>query len=227
MKGYVAGLLFLSGAIAATSANADMIVPTGGILSSLGSETVISGPGSYEVHGRQRDFVIIDPWGTQVEREVAWGDAEVLLTLDSLSLIGHAAGFDNDPLGWRRWQGSVSGTIAFDVVRSDRFRLAWTFLGDDYEAQASIYGANGLVAHCVGSHGCSPNWPNEFVFEQQLTLDEGHYELRFSSYNFWSYGSGDFNDFSFSLSPVPLPAAVWLLLSGVGGLAFVRRRKQQ
>ena len=34
------------------------------------------------------------------------------------------------------------------------------------------------------------------------------------------------NDFLFTATPVPLPAAAWFLLAGVGGLGFIGRSKK-
>lgn len=223
MKVLVAGVLSL-GALAANVAHADMFDPTGGILSSLGSATVIDGLGSFEVQGEQRALVHVNPVLTE-ERVVAWGNAEAVLDPYSISLSGASRGSTN-VFGPGQYVGRVSGTFEFDVLEARSMLLDWDFTGIGTEAQVSIYGTSGSLMSCVGDFGCAQSPTFGSPTELAMLFAPGHYELRFSSVSdFGTGGQPSTNTFSLNITPVPLPAAAWLLLSGLGGLGLLRRRR--
>ena len=79
--------------------------------------------------------------------------------------------------------------------------------------------------------GGSDDWVDLFIFDFDVdpTMELGLVTLSAAGV----YADNEFNEFLYDTSvdlqivaPVPLPAAAWLLLSGLGGLGFVGRRRQ-
>jgi hypothetical protein len=68
--------------------------------------------------------------------------------------------------------------------------------------------------------------PSPFAYEK-FYLDAGVYQISGSLLESASYGGVALNATvgGLKVSPVPLPAAAWLLLSALGSLAFFRRRQ--
>ena len=61
-------------------------------------------------------------------------------------------------------------------------------------------------------------------FGEQFTLEAGGFATFDIAYGA-PFGDGATIDFDVFATPVPLPAAGWLLLGGLGGLYAMRRRK--
>ena len=83
-----------------------------------------------------------------------------------------------------------------------------------------------LSRELVNTHCCAP--PLFFSLAETGVLGPGTYVLSASVLN--TEGPGSLNDALLStrltLQPVPLPAAAWLLVSGVAGLGIARRRQR-
>lgn len=87
---------------------------------------------------------------------------------------------------------------------------------------APVYGPSYLPFSLSGT--LLPDGPNGILTVLQLTIFSGH--LSCITYNESNppCGSEGAVSFSLQLTPVPVPAAAWLLGSAVGALAFLRRR---
>lgn len=114
-----------------------------------------------------------------------------------------------DPSSWTYFDflaGSFTG-----VDGSDMAGRSWTLADNpDHRAQAGL-GANALEEEDVG-------------FSMWFTFTRNHeadgLAKSANGYTFWDDGRGDIN---IDLSPVPLPAAGWLLFAALGGLVGLRR----
>lgn len=128
------------------------------------------------------------------------------------------------------------------------FTQVFTFLHDETPNSASTCAYGGTPGNGVnGSYGCNDRVTaalNESASDE-LVVDGLKYTFEFSGFQ---YNDGVFDYFDTveeetnkatllglyrvekvgeQISPVPLPAAGWLLLAGVGGLAALKRRQKR
>lgn len=224
MKSWIAGM-FCVAALAANVANADMIFPTGGILTAMDEQTIIDSPGWYARYGERQALVYVSP-DQQDMRRVAWGHAEVVPTsVDSWALSFAAGGYSD--IFQSQYTGTTSGRFTFDVTASTRQWIQWDYTGDLTAGSISVFDAQGgLVVQCVGLFGCGQQVTPGSPTELWVSLAPGEYEVRFSGHSEFGAGGAPVGTSAlFTMTPVPLPAAAWLLLSGLGGLGLLRRRR--
>lgn len=177
----------------------------------------------YEADGISRVIVKFDPtddgWFTVAPEDD--GDA---INSDAFPTIsGGEFSFgdpNNDPLGNGSWTYTPEEDDPLNVVRfwaakrGNQFRLHW--VADQVSADQ--------VANCEGD---SEDNFNVDCLNLALGVSSGEWLSPSNNGN----DGGDISHLTFyngdeEVPPVPLPAAGWMLLAGVGGLAAMRRRRK-
>ncbi|WP_321363106.1 VPLPA-CTERM sorting domain-containing protein [uncultured Celeribacter sp.] len=125
--------------------------------------------------------------------------------------------------------GAFSGSVDFGTG-DDVFEVAGLSLMDGdwmFDAITEIYGGAGIDTLSFSTDFAT------FLNEVTVSvLDAVTYALRFgdapAQLVFTDFETLRFSDGTYAMSdlaPVPLPAGLWLMLSGLGGFAVMRRRK--
>ncbi|MEO9575964.1 MAG: VPLPA-CTERM sorting domain-containing protein [Tateyamaria sp.] len=126
---------------------------------------------------------------------------------------GNTTGGKNSPIGQLGWTdlAELNGSGTSGILTVDGSTKTWSLSSTSgYEMIGiSVKQGNGFAFFkldlddaLTGMFGTGNNAPNGSVF---------------SHYNAWGMGSS---------STVPLPAAAWMLIAGLGGLAALKRRKR-
>ena len=231
-------------AAASLSASAAMIVPTGG------TALVVPGvePGTQTIAGQYGSFfagnyVNVPDWHGGMPIDYPVGTATVYgnVTPEALRLNVGAHTVISD----QTYVGRARGSIGFDLT--DDTALSFSFLQSQgafdnvfADAAVTIRDAQGnIVFGCTGGSpaydftfgGCAVGsqpapTPNEDLLPNDgfMQLLAGHYDISFEADASIFTGVGVSSDFRLNLSVVPLPAALPLLLSGLGVLGTFRRR---
>jgi hypothetical protein len=229
------------------AANAAIVQPTGGTLSGVTPTTVAAAYGPFVAASYSDlcggDCYAVDAGGP--------GDRPPGLTqIASISgryfengLTFRAAATTECDFSFCRYIHEVSGTLGFDVTRSTPFQFDWS----ETERSAQNPGWNWLnfvdsltlkqedgstILECVGGvyfamSGCgvgtAPVRDGSNLLSGELELSAGHYDLDFRVESGYMTGYPSNADFTFSLTAVPIPAALPLWLSGLGLIALLRR----
>ncbi len=164
--------------------------------------------------------------------------------------VGNGPTFSTEVGGARvvlSWDGSGTATISGTVYNNDTGNL-WTVdqtltgvspIGSG--ATAGFSATGGTLTITVASQDVALYGANQFVFGSGLMAGKA-FVARGDSYRCGSHpdcgpgvargwltldgASGNTtDDWIVQLSPVPLPAAVWMLLAGLGGFAATARKK--
>jgi hypothetical protein len=161
-------------------------------------------------------------------------EATANIQAERISLFGSAtSGFDE---GFGNLS-SASGQLGFDLSTASalRFSFADLLLESFGIANLSLF-KDSPTGASVLQCAFSPFPPGGFCSQNLdvsqgpangvLNLDAGHYELVFAAQTGVNAGSRPPGQFSFSLTPVPVPAAIWLLGSALLGFAPLLRRRR-
>lgn len=130
------------------------------------------------------------------------------------------------------WEGGVADgdyTEAFDLEYTSDLTFTWSFTAEDV---TGIDSDDVLFPKFVAVKSGSPNDPNSnngyYLFDVtghlSGSISVASTDSTDSFFNSISHVS--FYDTGDDTPPIPLPAAGWMLLAGVGGLAAMRRRRK-
>jgi hypothetical protein len=126
------------------------------------------------------------------------------------SVFNHSAEFIENAGGWPDGYALRSDIKTVSRMEIDQ-DVKWTFTCDPEKDRGVLYIAG------IGDHDCG----------ESGLLSAGRYEIQLISELFttepWVDELGEFSG-SFSISAIPIPAAVWLFGSALAGLGFIRRK---
>ena len=227
MKYSPAVTLLATCALGVSYAWADTIDVTGGNLTAGADTTTLpaGAVGTFGATGSQSD-TYYGPTGSPVTGVVS--SASVSAQFDSaglsISTVSDGSSYFQYPSGIQVHSVlPAQGSVTFDVTTAGVFDYAAT---SPVESQEQIQNAAGSTLLSVGC--LNPYVPDcaSPSFSGSLALPVGIYKLNFSDTAYTLTGLTYNSDMQFSLqpAPVPLPGAVWLLLSGLLPLARFRRR---
>ena len=229
MKTIPAVTLLATCALGVPYAWADTIDVTGGSLTAGGNTTTLPAGalGTFSATDSHSD-TYYGPGGGPVTGVVS--SASVSAQFDSaglsISAVSDGGSYFQYPSGTLTHSIlSTQGTVTFDVTQAGVF---------DYAA-TSAYESHEQIQNSAGSTLLSVGCTNPFVPDcagptssGSLALPVGIYTLNFSDTAYQLTGLTENSNMQFSVqpAPVPLPGAVWLLLSGLLPLTrFARRRR--
>jgi hypothetical protein len=160
---------------------------------------------------------------TQVPLVLGSGSSEIIASFTyTPSLYDADSWVFTVPVGLQlnSWSVSYSRDQTVDVVNAG-WSLYQGILGS---GAVQLPGSEGIISYnpSLGPAG-SPS-PDTW-FETLLPLQAGTYSLMSAGNGRGAAGGLVPYSFTLQTAPVPLPAAAWLLLSGIGGLAAMRKRR--
>lgn len=233
------GMLCCGNTLAAT------IDSTGGTLAGVSPGTV--GSGSVTFNASHSTIITdLNPFTNQTFQE-NFTDTTVSGSIgpDAISVNAQAQSAITGAKPGLQAAGSVTGSIGFTVAQSTSAAFTWSDLVASFEPHDSltIKAADGsIVLGCVGrdfavTGGCElgklPNinfGSTDILLTQgAFNLGPGSYSLLFSDSSGILMGNVDDAAFQFGLNvtPVPLPAALPLLLGGLAAFGFSARRSSR
>lgn len=142
-------------------------------------------------------------------------------------------GGDNGPTyfsvgGQSGGEGAPSPATLTLAEERNVLNILWGSI-DDYNTLEFLDISNTVIASIAGEDlinafglgGVAPNF-------EQIALLKIVTPTAFKSLRFFSEGptGQDIAAFEFALAPIPLPAAVWMMIAALAGLGFVGRRKR-
>ena len=216
MKAFVFGGLLAASLMTASAASAITIVNGGFENGVSGSWFSRHSAGSDAIPGWTIDRDTID-WSNGI-----WISSEGFRSVDLDGNIGHA--------------GSVSQLVT-DLTVGQRYRISFDLAGNPDRGpaikplQVSVGGeASRFTFDITGASRSGMNWVTQAI---EFVASDTSAMLRFESLTLAETGSAGYGAvidnvrgeaFGSSVAPVPLPAAGWMLVAGLGGLAAMRRR---
>jgi hypothetical protein len=221
---------------AAWSSNAAAaIISTGGTLTGVSPSTVGTGTPSFDAtqSGNVDDF---NPsTGQTFEDHVTYASASGSIGPSGLSLNTQAQTFYSALTNAPQLQGNVTGTLGFDVTEAETATFSWANIfstASPMHGSLEIKSSGGsVVLGCVvqgleagvgggcevGTMPSATNGSTPLAKQGSFDLAAGEYSLLFSVNSGTNFGYPDNAgyDFSMNVTPVPLPAGLPLLLSGL------------
>jgi hypothetical protein len=204
-------------ACATNVAGASTITLTGGGLTAGSNTTNITAgsTGSFSATDSRSDNVFFTPDGQSRIEQVSNATATAQVSSSGLSLdaVSNGSTYFQAPSG--NLTISILGTqgsLVFDVDALTTFDYSATSLWASSEVIKDSHGATLLS---IGCQNIEVDCGSGTAFNGNLTLAQGLYTLSFTDTAVQLVGTTVNSNMNFSLQPVPLPAAAWLLVSGL------------
>lgn len=215
---------------AANIAWASPITVTGGGLTAGSNTTTLptGAVGTFIATDSRTDTEFL-PNGTGVTDQVSSATASVHVSSSGLSIDTSSDGSTYIQYPSGQLLHSILGTqgsFTLDVTAAGTYDYIAT---SNPQSQEKITDAAGSTLLSTGCVEASLSCAGGTSFAGSLALSQGLYTLSFTDTAFQLVGNTENSTMSFSLqpSPVPLPAAAWLLLSGFAPLLSWARRRQK
>jgi len=232
----------LIAALSSGNAAAAMI-STGGTLTGVSPGSV--GTGAPAINSTQSgDVDDVNPFTGQTFKDhVTYASVSGSVGPSALSLDAQAQTFYSALTNAPQLEGNITGTIGLDVTEAETATFSWANVFSTYfprHGSLTIKSASGaVVLGCVAeglmagvNGGCevgatpSPTDGSATLLKQgSFNLAAGEYSLLFAVSSGTNVGHPDNAgyDFSMNVTPVPLPAGLPLLLSGLASLGTATR----
>jgi len=229
MKCYLLLTLFLfSNSVNSASVNlTEGTLTAGSIINNIASGSV----GQFSSHSIGQLVNVIDSTGTVVPRMI--GDksfitAQVGSSGFNVSAFSAGDSYFDESFSLVSTATPVNGVLKFDVISGGMFDFLWNNdanlpNSDLTDSSLSIRNLNGgVMLSCASFRLCT----DELIGSGGLFLNEGSYILDYNSRAATMAGTIVSSSMNFSLiSSVPLPASIWLFMSGLSCLLVFRKRK--
>jgi hypothetical protein len=219
----LAGFL-LASLISIQAAQAALIVPVSGRISAIARGFVVT---TNEIlNDSPPDVVLGDTYGSFSTR-AAVGDVNFpagsiaidgAVNPDSLRIEADLLSIPGSSGADATGDASGGASFVFDVLQPTRFFA--TLAGDNVSIGTGVVLAQG--GQDIFTGGISLGGQQVHL----LNLDPGRYELSLSFLTLPNAGGPRFGTTSFALTPVPLPAGLWLLGSALLGLVSAARTRR-
>lgn len=170
---------------------------------------------------------------------VARSELSASIFADHIDIRGRADGSDYINVDFQEGyaEASADGSIVFEVDKGNLYDIVWNAGGSaaDWSIRNPYFkissAQDGVIVACAATFGCDlspeldPSHPEQPLVmngnpERRISLAAGSYTMSFSVSTEHGVGVTVPANFSLSLKEVPLPASIWLLISGIGVIQY-------
>jgi hypothetical protein len=216
-------------AVCATNvAGASTITLTSGNLTAGSNTTNLAAgaTGTFSATDSRSDNIVLTPDGQTGVAPVSAATATAQISSSTLSLeaISDGSTYFRAPAAGGGTAHSILGTQGSLVFEVDALTTFAYSANSPWVSSEIIKDSHGATLLSIGCQTLGFDCTNGTAFNGNLTLGQGLYTLSFTDTAQQNFGTTLDSHLNFSLQPVPLPAAAWLLVSGLFPMFSLAKR---